>query len=186
MGTWPSPPKTSSRVNPNSRFSVGLKLTFCPKMYGPTGNSWPASAPKKLSASNGPRNFDSSGIFVGIGAIDLQHPEGRSIVAHQQGAAFARPPPHALLANREVEPGILHQGVRVLKNELIGRDRRGRLHRILIDIGDHLPHRQRIGRNRGRVLIFAVDVKGETPDRGAAAEAGDVVEALPDRAGRNR
>src|ERR1700709_2181852 len=37
-GTCPCPPNTSLRVNPNSRFSVGLKLTFWPNMYGPAGN----------------------------------------------------------------------------------------------------------------------------------------------------
>src|ERR1700733_8355017 len=68
----PTPPNSTRRLNPNSKFWVGLKLIFSPWITGLAGNSLPESFPTKKSVLNGPRTRESRGISNGSSG-DARH-----------------------------------------------------------------------------------------------------------------
>ena len=117
-----------------------------------------------------------------LGAVDLQHPERGGIVAHQQGAAFVRPPPHALFADRKIQAAISCHGIGVQQPKLVGGESASRGCRgfrstfaITCRTDSGYPGM------RGRVLVLAIDVERKPAVVGAGAESGDVVHALPVR-----
>src|SRR3954447_8399863 len=64
-GSNPFPAKIELREKPTSRFFVGCKLIFCPKVNGSGGNLLPYSLPKKLSYRIVPNTFEKNGMYKG-------------------------------------------------------------------------------------------------------------------------
>jgi hypothetical protein len=62
----PTPPNSPRRVNPSSRFGVGLKLSFSPCSKGRAGNSFPDSFPTNASAFSGPNQLKIHGKVIGM------------------------------------------------------------------------------------------------------------------------
>ena len=83
------------------------------------------------------------------------------------------------LPTEKSKPPYLADGIGIQQAKLVRGEWGRRLQRIQIDIRDHLPHRERISRDGGRVLVLAIDVEGKPAIVGAGAESGDVVDPLP-------